>query len=567
MISVSGKYWEEEKFNERIIEKIKIEKNFNDLIARQILSKKFDNEEIYSINKQLDLTNPFFKNNDFIKGAELLDDTINNNKRICIIGDYDVDGCVSTSLIVKLLEITKSSFFYYIPNRFIDGYGSSLKLIKKIIIKKPDLVIMVDNGSSSNEAIEYLNKNKIKSIIIDHHEIYSPYPKASVLINPKKRGNYNEYDYFCSGVLTYFFIDLLLKKRKTKLDFSKNLYLVLLSIISDVMPLRKINRHIANIVLNNIDIDKIYFFKKIFEIKKIQKPLEIDDFGFLFGPIINSAGRLDDPNIIVDVLTSKDKTSINKIIEKLIALNEKRKKIEHILLKKINFKKIEKENEPIIIIKDDNMNEGLIGIISSKITNHFNKPSVIITKSGHIYKGSARSINNYPIGEFIKGALDMKLLESGGGHNLAAGFSIKKINLIKFKKFLINSCSKKKKLSKFTFLTKISLSALNKKFILEYNKLKPYGASNLAPYFFIEQIKFTKIKIINKRFISCFLKNKSGKLIQAISFNLLESNLSQNILYNKNEVGLIIQLKEKLWNGRKDIQVIIIDIIHPSNKA
>ncbi len=567
MISVSGKYWEEEKFNERIIEKIKIEKNFSDLIARQIISKKFNTEEIYSINNQLNLTNPFLKNNDFIKGVELLNDTINSNKRIFIIGDYDVDGCVSTSLIVKLLESTKSTFFYYIPNRFTDGYGSSLQLVKKIVIKKPDLVIMVDNGSSSNEAIDYLNKNMIKSIIIDHHEIYSPYPKASILINPKKRGNYNEYDYFCSGVLTYFFIDLLLKKRKSKLDFSKNLYLVLLSIISDVMPLRKINRNIANIVLSKIDIDEIYFFKKIFEIKKIQKPLEIDDLGFLFGPIINSAGRLDDPNIIVDLLTSKDKTSIDKIIKKLILLNEKRKKIEDLTIKKIDLKKIEKENEPIIIIKDNNIHEGLIGIISSKITNYFNKPSVIITKSENNYKGSARSINNFPIGKFIKKALDMKLLESGGGHNLAAGFTIKKINLEKFKEFLINSCNKKKKISKFTFLTKISLSALNKNFIFEYNKLKPYGASNLAPFFYIDEIKFIKTKIIKNRFISCLIKNKSGKALPAISFNFLESNLSQNIFNNKNEVGLIIQIKEKLWNGRKDIQVIIIDIIEPSNKA
>ena len=343
MKSVSGKYWEEEKINKRLLEKVKIENSFEDLTARQIISKKFSKEEIYLINNHINLTNPFLNNDEFIKATELLMSAINDDKNICIIGDYDVDGCVSTSLIVKLLKYLKASYFYYIPNRFVDGYGSSLNLIKKLIIKKPDLVIMVDNGSSSNEAIEYLNKNKIKSIVIDHHEIYNPYPKADILINPKKKSTYSEYNYFCSGVLTYFFIDLFLKKKKIKLDFSENLYLVLLSIVSDVMPIRKVNKHIANIVLQNINNEKIYIFKKIFDIKKIKKPLEIDDFGFLFGPIFNSAGRLDDPNIIIELLTTDDNDKKDKIINKLILLNEKRKFIEENILKHINFKEIKKK--------------------------------------------------------------------------------------------------------------------------------------------------------------------------------------------------------------------------------
>ncbi len=567
MKSVSGKYWEEEKINKRIIEKVKIENNFEDLIARQIISKKFQKEEIYLINNRIDLVNPFLNNDDFIKATELLNNTINNKKKICIIGDYDVDGCVSASLIVKLLKYLNASYFYYIPNRFVDGYGSSLNLIKKLTIKKPDLVIMVDNGSSSNEAIEYLNKSKIKSIVIDHHEIYNPYPKADILINPKKKSTYSKYNYFSSGVLTYFFIDLFLKKKQIKLNFSENLYLVLLSIVTDVMPIRKINRHVANIVLQNINFEKIYIFKKIFDIKKIKKPLEIDDFGFLFGPILNSAGRLGDPNIIVELLTTEDNNIKDKIINKLILLNEKRKFIEENILKNINFKEIKEKNEPIIIIEDNNINEGLIGIISSKVTTYFNKPSVIISRSGKFYKGSARSTKDLSIGKIIKNALDKKLLESGGGHHLAAGFTLKKINLTKFKNFLVNSCNKSQINTSFKFLTKISMQKLNKNFLAEYNKLNPYGEDNLAPYFLIENIKITKTKIIKNKFISCFLKNKSGKLLSAISFNFLESNLSQNILNNKKEVNLIIQIKEKLWNGQKSIQVIIIDIIELPNKA
>ena len=187
MISVSGKDWEEKKFNKRITDKIKIDNNFSELVARQIVSKNFNADELYLINNNLELKNPFTQKKDFLNAVNLLDNSVQNNEHICIIGDYDVDGCTSTTLIVKLLKKIKASYSYYIPNRFEDGYGSSLNLVKKIIKKKPNLIIMLDNGSSSTEAINFLNIRKIKSIIIDHHEIYNPYPKSNILINPKKK--------------------------------------------------------------------------------------------------------------------------------------------------------------------------------------------------------------------------------------------------------------------------------------------------------------------------------------------------------------------------------------------
>ena len=318
MISVSGKYWEEQKLNKRLIDKIKIEQNFNEITARQILSCEFDKEEIFLINNKLDVKNPFINIKDFVKGVELLNESIINNEIIFVIGDYDVDGCVSTALLMNFLNQINNSNFYYIPNRFKDGYGSSIKLIKKIITKKPNLIIFVDNGSNSNETINFLKKNKIKSIIIDHHDIYNPFPKSDILINPKKNCEYSNYNYLCAATLTYFFIDTYIDKFQLNIKFSKNLHLVLLAIISDVMPLRKINRIIAKNVLESQILKTNYLFNKIFKIKRINKPIELNDFGFLFGPIINSAGRIDDPNIVIKLLTSSNNKIIDHIINKLI---------------------------------------------------------------------------------------------------------------------------------------------------------------------------------------------------------------------------------------------------------
>ena len=214
MISVSGKIYKETKINKNKTEKLKQDHDFSELVSKIIISRNFDEDEIYSINNQISLNNIFVKNTDYEKSLNIFIDTIKKNEKICILGDYDVDGSAATSLIVRFLRNINHPHFFYIPDREIDGYGPSKILFKKLILQKPSLVVMVDCGSTSNEAIDYLNINNIKSIIIDHHEINKPYPCANSIINPKKNNGYKQYDYLCATTLTYFFLDLLFKKNK-----------------------------------------------------------------------------------------------------------------------------------------------------------------------------------------------------------------------------------------------------------------------------------------------------------------------------------------------------------------
>ena len=205
MISVSGKKWEQKKTNKNLLEKLKQDYNFSDTLSRLVLSRKFNQTELSSIDNNLDLNNVFFKNVDFQESIKLVCNSIYNLENICILGDYDVDGSVATSLFIRFFKSINHPFFYYIPDREKDGYGATKKLFQKLILKKPQLVIMVDCGSTSNEAISFLKDNKIKSLIIDHHEINKPYPEANSIINPKKDNGYMEYDYLCATTLTYFF--------------------------------------------------------------------------------------------------------------------------------------------------------------------------------------------------------------------------------------------------------------------------------------------------------------------------------------------------------------------------
>ena len=220
MISVSGKKWAERNINKNSVDKIKQDYGFSEILAKLIVSRKFDETEIFNINNDLEITNKFLNNRDYILATNILTSSIKNKEKICILGDYDVDGCSSTSLLVRFFKFIKHPIFYYIPEREKDGYGATKKLFKKLILKQPQLVIMVDCGSTSNDAVSFLNEKNIKSIIIDHHEINRPYPKSDVIINPKKNDGYGEYDYLCATTLTYFLLDIVNKKNNFQYELS-----------------------------------------------------------------------------------------------------------------------------------------------------------------------------------------------------------------------------------------------------------------------------------------------------------------------------------------------------------
>ena len=561
MLSVSGKSWEEIIIDKRVLEKIRTDFNLDEIIAKIIIDRKFDQSEIYTINNFLDIQNPFHNILDFNLCYKTLDKAINNKEKILIIGDYDVDGCVATSLIIKLLKKLNHKFTYYIPDRIKDGYGATLKLIKKLSKNEIKLVIMLDCGSNSHDAVNYLNQKKIKSIIIDHHEIYKPYPKTKNIINPKKDCSYNEFNYLCSSTLTYFFIDFFLKKKKLENKFEANLIYVLLASIADVMPLRKINRIIAKKVLSTFNILDNDIFKEIYKLKKKKNPLNIDDLGFLISPILNSSGRIGQSKLPVELLTNENSEVIKKIIKDLNILNEKRKFFENNILRNINLSLIEKENKEIIILKISNINEGLIGIIAAKIKEYFNKPTIIFTNSGSFLKGSARSTDNFNIGKYIKLALDKNLIISGGGHNLAAGLIIEKFNLKNFENFLNHNFKLNQKKVNLKYVSKISLNSLNANFFKKFEKLEPFGKDNSNPNFLIEDLRVFKPKIIQEKYVGCVLKNLNGKSVNAISFYPLHSKISQNLINNKNKIKIIAQINQNLKTNNKSLKFIIVDVI------
>ena len=563
MTSVSGKKWEQKKINQNLVDKLKQDHNFSDILSRLIISRNFDEDEIATIDNDLNLNNVFLNNNDFEQSIELLVNSINNNENICILGDYDVDGSAATSLFVKFFESIKHPFFYYIPDREKDGYGATKKLFQKLILEKPKLIIMVDCGSTSNEAIDFLNDHKIKSLIIDHHEINKPFPKANSIINPKKDNGYIEYDYLCATTLSYFFLELLIKKIKCKIKISNYLIYVLLATVCDVMPLRKLNRLIALNALKNFNISENIPINTLFTLNNKKNKINVNDLGYLIGPILNAGGRLGKSNYATELLSSNDSNIINDRSNSLIKLNNKRKEIETLILNDIDFKKIENENKDVIIYYNPNINEGLIGIIAARLKDYFNKPSIVITTSNELLKGSARSIYQYNIGHVIKNSLDKNIIIAGGGHNMAAGFTLNKDNLKNFENYILKDFSNSaiSNNHKFSYDAEVSSLAFNQEFYNDIKKLEPFGTGNYVPTFLLKDLKVIKSTTLNNKHISLILKSKTSFSIKSISFNSINTKLGEYLMNYKGNLNVLGQINENIWNNKKALQLTIRDVI------
>ena len=242
---------------------------------------------------------------------------------------------------------------------------------------------------------------------------------------------------------------------------------------------------------------------------------------------------------------------------------KKEKKSKKLILNEIDFGIIEKDNKDVIIYYNPNINEGLIGIIAARLKDYFNRPSIVITTSNNLLKGSARSVYNYNIGRAIKLSSDSDVIIQGGGHSMAAGFVLKKKNLKKFEYFILNDFlnSRGSREKTFTYDSQISSLAFNKDFFDDIKKLEPFGTGNPLPTFLIKDLKIIKVNIINNKHISLILKSKVGFSIRSIAFNSINTKVGEYLLSYKNYLCVLGQINENIWNNKKSLQLTIRDII------
>jgi len=571
--SVQGKEWVLKHFDKNLAEIISKEFDIDFLTSRLLAIRNINQDQIESfLNPKIKnfLPNPFhFKDMDL--GLSVVLTHIKNKSKICIFGDYDVDGATSSGMMSKFLKQLNIDHFVFIPDRQKDGYGPSVKTFENIINKKTDLIIALDCGTTSFDAIDYAKSKNIDVVVIDHHKSQEILPKANAIINPNRIDENGEHYYLCAaGVLFVFLVGLNKKLRENgyfnnlikEPDLLDFLDLVMMGTVCDVVPLINLNRAFVYQGLKVASSRKNLGLKTLVDYSKIKKKLSTYEVGYVLGPKINAGGRIGKSELGFNLLTTHNAETAYLISSELESLNLKRKDLEQKITEEAIILAEKNSNDPIVFLNKNDWHEGLIGIVASRLKDHFNKPCFIISQNGDICKGSARSIFGFDIGLAITKCKQLDLIVKGGGHPMAGGFSLKYENLSKFKDELIKLFLKSKNNKDNNVIeidSYLENSAINNDLIDKLNYLEPYGSGNREPIFGFENFKVKKVIETKNNHVKVIL-NKGNFNVEAICFNSKNKDIGNYLMNYKNEFNLAAKVKLNEWNGLSKIELIIDDI-------
>ena len=576
-LSVSGKNWISKKFNSEEIDFFKTNYLLDEIVAKLLSIRKIKKEEISFFLKPLIkdiLPNPYILK-DMDNAIERTEKAITGKEKIGIFGDYDVDGATSTAILGKYFELLKIPFEIYIPDRKKEGFGPNEKGFSEFIDKGVKLIFTVDCGTLSYEPMDFAKRKNIDVIILDHHQSETKLPSAHSIVNPNRFDDKSELNYLCAAGVCFMFLVALNKRLRDQSWFSNMsidepelmdlLDLVSLGTVCDVVPLVGLNRAIVSQGLKILKRKKNLGLKTLIEVCSIEKNITAHELGYVLGPRINAGGRVGKSTHGANLLLNKNSKKTFQLAVDLNTYNKERQILESELLNKILNTDYKNSSDPVIILDGINWHEGIIGIIAARVKEKFNKPTIVISVDGKIGKGSGRSINGFDLGSTVLGAVQGGLLKKGGGHKMAAGFTINMEKLAEFKKFVFRKFSSinvnLEEKNNYYFDSEIAPSAVNTEFFEKINLLAPFGSGNSEPRFVINDVKLVNSKIVGEKHIKIVLVGSDSTILKAISFNTVETELGSYLLKkNIKPFSIVGKLSLNEWRGQRNVEFIIDDI-------
>jgi len=575
--SVTGKNWIYKEYNSSDISTFTEKYSLTEIAAKLLSIRKnnIDNLEVFLDPKIKNLLPNPMQLKDMNIAVERTYKSIMKSDTIGIFGDYDVDGATSTALLARYFLSLKKKIKTYVPDRRTEGYGPTFQGFKKLINFGTKIIFTVDCGTLSYEPIKLAQDLNIDIIVLDHHQSDITLPKACALVNPNRYDDTSGLNYLCAAGVCFVFLVALNKKLREKNWFKENnilepnilnfLDLVSLGTVCDVVPLIGLNRAIVKQGLQIFKKRINLGLKTLYDLCKIHSSPTTFDLGFKLGPRINAGGRVGKSSDGADLLISEDPQRVYQIATNLEKYNTERQSIETLLFEQIDIEVKKFHNHPVLVLSGNHWHEGVLGIVASKIKDKYNKPTIIISLDKEIGKGSARSIVGFDIGRQIIKAVQLKILDKGGGHKMAGGFSIKKDKIQIFRDLLIKNFerlfTKSSKDINLHLDSIIAPSALNEVFFNEINLFAPFGSGNLEPNFVIENIKVLSSNFVGNRHIKSLLIAKDGSTFNAFAWNARDTSLETYLEKDqKNKINIAGNIRLNEWMGKKEIQFNIVDI-------
>ena len=546
------------------------------ITAVLLVNRKIDTAEsaLKFLNPSLNNIRSPFSIKDMETAVRRIYKAIINAEKILIFGDYDVDGITSTSILIDFLQNTDADVHYYIPHRANEGYSlQTIHISDYAIPNKINLIITVDCGSGSHDAVKTAQEAGIDVIITDHHIIPIKVPEAFAIVNPKRRDCTAGFDNL-AGVGVVFVLIICLRKYLRDMNFwqdrpEPNLKvlcdLVALGTVADSVPLIDENRIFTSAGVEVIKTDNnrpgISALLKISHIESSY--INSEDIAFKIAPRLNAPGRMEHGKLSVEILTTESLNDAVQMATSLNDLNILRSNIEQKIINDIhayfdeNPGELEKRS---LVLSAGDWHEGVLGIVASRLVDSYFRPVVVISTKNGVGKGSARSIPGFDLYEGLSACSDD--LVQFGGHSMAAGLKIKLKNIERFKTNFDTAVAAVIKTADFT--SKLSIDCelgfddISDRLIDEIQSLTPFGNGNPEPLFIAKNVEVFSSKIVGKNHRSMLLKQSAGKIPKI--FNAIHFNALTNAPLKDNFDRIAFRLRWNRWNGQKKVQIIVEEI-------
>ncbi len=556
-----NKKWECYEVDEIKVKELIDKYNINEILAKILVNKNITSKEeidLFINPTRNDFHDPFMMP-DMEIAVERILKAIENKERIMIYGDYDADGITSITVLKSFLEERGLDVASYIPNRLNEGYGLNKEAIEKIYDDGYRLMITVDCGITGIDEIDYANSLGIETIVTDHHEPAEEIPKAIAVVDAKRKDNEYPFNQLAGVGVVFKLIQAISTKLKLEeKEYLKYLDIVCIGTISDIVPLVNENRVIAKLGLKLVAQTKNIGLKALLDIIGF-KNIDSSTVSFGIAPRINACGRMGNEQLALDLFLCKDKNLAKELAIKLNEYNVERQSIEKKIFDEA-VEKIEKKEKDstCIIIGSEGWHHGIIGIVASKVTDMYFKPSILVCFEDGVGKGSGRSIPGFDLHEALMKCSDK--LDKFGGHAMAVGVTVKKDNFDGFKQEL-EEYAKKSEIDKIVPVVNIdselSLKNINIENVKSLNVLEPYGEANKMPMFLFKNLKINSIRALSEgKHLKLTLKDDNF-MIDAIGFNM--GNLSEEYLLD-DKVDIVGNLDINVFNGNENVQIILKDI-------
>jgi len=495
-------------------------------------------------------------------------EAIDKKEKILIYGDYDVDGTTAVAIVFDFIAtfFENANLEYYIPNRYKEGYGLSKKGVDYAVENGFRLLITLDCGIKSSELILEAKNRGVDTIICDHHLPGKELPQAVAILNAKQNDCGYPYKELCGcGVGFKLIHAIALKKGFPENSYLKYLELVATAIAADIVPITGENRLLTFHGLKQVNASPSIGIKALIELSELKGPVNISSLGFMIGPRINAAGRMDDAKKAVALFIEKDPSKALYIASLLQTDNNHRKEADKEITKDaismIEENPVE-SNKKSTVLYSPEWHKGVIGIVASRLLERFYKPTIIFTQSGDVVAGSARSIPGFNIHEGLEQCRE--LLIGFGGHYFAAGMTLLPENIEafknKFEKIVDDTLEPHHFIPVIHIDAEVLLSDLTPTFFNIMQQMEPFGPENAKPIFCATKLKNAGSRIVKENHVR-FQVEQNGTMYNGIGFNLAEK---YNEIADQSILDLVFTLEENTFNGQTSLQLKVIDVASTS---